>query len=125
MPHISTPSTTGRCADQVATRPCPLDTTQHLEAPPQARRELAMSERFTNARVHEHMTPALDAVAKQMHATRLMLNSAALYWFLEKLSPEERAFMLGESTKVLAMLCQQEADGRAGGKWKGKKSKNG
>jgi hypothetical protein len=43
-----------------------------------------------------------------MHTSRLQLNSAALFWFLNKLSPEERASILGEYTKVLAMQGQAE-----------------
>jgi hypothetical protein len=84
-----------------------------------------MSERFTNARAHEHLTPALDAASEEMHATRLRLNSAALWWFLEKLTPEERAQILGEYVKVLALQGQAEAGGWAGGKGKGKKAKKG
>jgi hypothetical protein len=68
-----------------------------------------MSEQFQNARVHLYLTPLLDAVAGDMHTSRLQLNSAALWWFLEKLTPEERASILGEYTKVLAMQGQQEA----------------
>jgi hypothetical protein len=84
-----------------------------------------MSERFTNARVHEWLSEALDAVAEQTHSTRLQLNSAALYWFLSKLTAAERAELLGEYTKALAMLHQEqgEADGRAGGKAKGGRKK--
>ena len=43
-----------------------------------------MSERFTNARVHQHLDTALDAASEAMHASRLMLNSAALFWFLHR-----------------------------------------
>lgn len=77
-----------------------------------------MSDRVTNARVYEHMTPALDAVAEQMHATRVAINSAALYWFLTKLTPEQRAKVLGGYTKTLAMLDQEETDPPAGAKGK-------
>jgi hypothetical protein len=80
-----------------------------------------MSERFTNARVHEWLTAALDAVCQQTHSTRLQLNSAALWWFLEKLTPEQRAEILGEYTKALALLHQQQDE--AGGKGKGKRTK--
>jgi hypothetical protein len=80
-----------------------------------------MPENFTNARVHEWLTEALDDATAKMHATRLQLNSAALWWFLTKLSPEERAEVLGEYTKVLALLHQQQAEGggRTGGKDRG------
>jgi hypothetical protein len=61
-------------------------------------------ERFTNARVHEWLTPALDTVTGVMHTTRLQLNSASLWWFLTKLSVRERAEILGEYVKALALL---------------------
>ena len=70
-----------------------------------------MPERFTNARVHLHLDAALDAASEQMHASRLTLNSAALYWFLHKLTPAERAEILGEYVKVLAMVGQPETGG--------------
>ncbi len=60
-------------------------------------------EKFTNARVHEWLTPTLDAVTTAMHTTRLQLNSAALWWFLNRLTPQERAEILGEYVKSLAM----------------------
>jgi hypothetical protein len=80
-----------------------------------------MPEKYTNARVHEWLTAALDAACEQTHTTRFALNSAALWWFLNKLTPQERAEILGEYTKVLAMLDQPKpgADRRAGGKRKG------
>jgi hypothetical protein len=80
-----------------------------------------MCEKFTNARVHEWLTAALDATSEQTHATRLTLNSAALWWFLNRLTPAERAEVLGEHVKHLALLHQQDAqvDGRASGKRKG------
>jgi hypothetical protein len=70
-----------------------------------------MSGGFTNARVHLHLDAALDAASEAMHASRLMMNSAALWWFLKKLTPTERAEILGEYVKVLAMLGQPETGG--------------
>jgi hypothetical protein len=66
-------------------------------------------ERLTNARVHEWLTPALDAVTTAMHTTRLQLNSAALWWFLNRLTPKERAEILGEYVKSLAMAHTEKA----------------
>jgi hypothetical protein len=60
-------------------------------------------ERFTNARVHEWLTPTLDHVTEVMHTTRVQLNSAALWWFCQQLGPEQRAEILGEYVKVQAM----------------------
>jgi hypothetical protein len=74
-----------------------------------------MSEPFTNARVHEYLTAALDAAVADMHANRLQLNSAALWWFLNPLTPQERAEILGEYVKQLAMRGQVEADEQATG----------
>ena len=83
-----------------------------------------MPERFTNARVHLHLDAAIDAVSEQMHASRLTLNSAALYWFLHKLTPAERVEILGEYVKVLAMVVQPETGGPGlGAKGQGKKVK--
>ena len=61
------------------------------------------AEKFTNARVHEWLTPSIDAVADAMRTTRLQLNSAALWWFCRNLSAEERANILGEYVKVQAL----------------------
>jgi hypothetical protein len=68
-------------------------------------------ERFTNARVHEWLTPEVDAVVTAMRTTRVQLNSAALWWFCRQLSAEERAEILGEYVKVQAMAgAAQESD---------------
>ncbi len=80
-------------------------------------------ERFTNPRVHEWLTAALDAASDDTHATRLTLNSTALWWFLNKLTPEERAEVLGEYVKALALLHQQQDE--AGGKGSSKRTKKG
>jgi hypothetical protein len=65
---------------------------------------VAMSgERFVNARVHEWLTPALDATTEAMHTTRVQLNSAALWWFCLHMTPEQRAEILGEYVKVQAL----------------------
>jgi hypothetical protein len=66
-------------------------------------------EKFTNARVHEWLTPNLDAVTSAMHTTRLQLNSAALWWFLNRLTPKERAEILGEYVKALALAHEEQS----------------
>src|SRR5438046_2563477 len=60
-------------------------------------------EKITNARMHEWLTPFLEAAAQSMHASRLQINSAALWWFCRRLTPEQRAEILGEYVKVQAM----------------------
>ena len=60
-------------------------------------------ERFTNARVHEWLTPTLDRITESMYTTRIQLNSAALWWFCKKLTAEQRAEILGEYVKVQAL----------------------
>ncbi len=70
-------------------------------------------EKFTNARVHEWLTPALDSVTGAMHTTRLQLNSAALWWFLNRLSAKERAEILGEYVKALAMAHAEKPAAKA------------
>jgi hypothetical protein len=69
-------------------------------------------ERFANARVHEWLTASLDTVTDAMHTTRLQLNSAALWWFLNRLTPKERAEVLGEYVKALAMAHEKAATSR-------------
>jgi hypothetical protein len=66
-------------------------------------------EKFTNARVHEWLTRALDEVTTAMHTTRLQLNSAALWWFLNRLTAKERAEILGEYVKSLALAHAEKA----------------
>lgn len=61
------------------------------------------AEKFTNARIHEWLTPELDAVVRDMRTTRVQLNSAALWWFFRQLTPQERANILGEYVKVQAL----------------------
>jgi hypothetical protein len=82
-----------------------------------------MSERFTNARVHEWLTAALDAASGQMQATRLTMNSAALWWFLTRPTPEEWAEVLGEYLKALAMQGHQEGGAGPAPTGKGKTTK--
>ena len=60
-------------------------------------------EKFTNARVHEWLTPVIEEVTTTMHTTRIQLNSAALWWFCKQLTPEQRAEILGEYVKVQAL----------------------
>jgi len=72
-----------------------------------------MSEAFTNARVHEHLTADLDRVCEGMNLSRLLTNSAALWWFINKLSAQERAEIVGEYVKVLAMIGQRQAEEKA------------
>jgi hypothetical protein len=60
-------------------------------------------EKFTNARVHEWLTDEIEAVTTAMHTTRIQLNSAALWWFCKRLTPKERAEILGEYVKVQAL----------------------
>ncbi len=58
---------------------------------------------LANARVHAWLANALDAAAGRMSSSRLQVNSAALWWFLNKLTPSQRAKILGAYTKALAM----------------------
>jgi hypothetical protein len=68
------------------------------------------SQPFTNARVHGHLEDGLDATAISVRATRMMLISAALWWFLMKMTPAERAEALGEYVKERALRGQAEAE---------------
>ena len=60
------------------------------------------AERLCNARVHEWLTPDIDAVVDAMSTTRVQLNSAAMWWFCCRLTAEQRAEILGEYVKVQA-----------------------
>jgi hypothetical protein len=84
-----------------------------------------MSEQFTSAWVYEHLTPALDAATAKMHASRLQLNSAALWWFLSRLTAEERSEVLGEYVRQLALRGQSATGGRADGKGKASRWRKG
>jgi hypothetical protein len=57
---------------------------------------------LTNACVHEWLTPLLEETRRTLHAPRLQFNSAALWWFLERLSAQERAEILGKYLKARA-----------------------
>ncbi len=63
------------------------------------------SQQFTNARVHEWLTPELDNAVRAMRTTRVQLNSAALWWFCTQLSAKERAEILGEYVKHQALAA--------------------
>jgi hypothetical protein len=78
-------------------------------------------ERFTNARVHEWLTPEVDQVVEAMHTTRVQLNSAALWWFCRNLSAEDRAEILGEYVKVQAMVGANEREASAAGSKPGRR----
>jgi hypothetical protein len=69
------------------------------------------SPKFTNARVHEWLTADLDTVARSTRSTRVQLNSAALWWFCRRLSPEQRAEILGEFVKVQALGGRESPSG--------------
>jgi hypothetical protein len=60
-----------------------------------------------NAYAHAHLREGLGAAAAELHTTRLLVNSAALWWFLTRLTPAQRAEALGEYTKALSLRGQQ------------------
>ena len=41
--------------------------------------DIMSGEKFTNARVHDWLTPEIEAVTNAMHTTRIQLDSAALW----------------------------------------------
>ena len=61
-----------------------------------------------NARVHQLLATDLDATCEACHVSRLLLNSAALWHFLNCMSAAERAEVLGEYVKVLASSGQKK-----------------
>jgi len=90
---------------------------------------MAKSHAFLNARIHAWLADDFMKVVENMHSSNLETNSAAVWWFVNKLTAEERAQILGEYVRELAMQGQQEAEeretrrekakGKDGGKEKG------
>jgi len=59
--------------------------------------------RLSNARVQGWLAEDLDRVSDQVGSPKAMVNSAAVWWFCLKLTPEERARILGEFVTTVAL----------------------
>jgi hypothetical protein len=91
--HSTTTPATNRTTPTAAPRPARDSTTA-----------------LVNARMHGWLAPDLDRMADALHATRMQVNSAALWHFLNKLSARERAEVLGEYVTALAMQSATTED---------------
>jgi hypothetical protein len=58
---------------------------------------------LSNARIQGWLADDLARVAGETDSTRALVNSAAVWWFCHRLSPEERARILGEFVTAQAM----------------------
>lgn len=57
----------------------------------------------TNARIYAWLADELESVARATHATKVQVNSAAVWWFCTRLTAEQRARILGEFVRSQAM----------------------
>lgn len=69
-----------------------------------------MSDRsLDNARIQSWLAGDLARVAGQMDGTKALVNSAAVWWFCHRLTPEERARILGDFVAAQALRGQPAA----------------
>lgn len=59
--------------------------------------------RLSNARIQGWLAADLDRVAEVMDSPKALVNSAAVWWFCQRLTAEERAKVLGEFVTAQAM----------------------
>jgi hypothetical protein len=59
--------------------------------------------RLSNARIQGWLADDLDRVAEQTGSSKVLVNSAAVWWFCCQLPAEERARVLGEFVTAQAM----------------------
>ena len=52
--------------------------------------------RLSNARIQGWLAEDLDQVARQTGSSKVLVNSAAVWWFCHRIPAEERARLLGE-----------------------------
>ena len=77
--------------------------------------------RLSNARIHGWLADDLDRVADDTGSSKVLVNSAAVWWFCLQLPAEERARILGEFVTAQAMRiksAEPSADGTARAKGK-------
>lgn len=64
--------------------------------------------RLSNARIQGWLAADLDRVAEEMDCPKALVNSAAVWWFCQKLPAAERAKILGEFVTAQALRGQAE-----------------
>src|SRR5438094_8823075 len=72
---------------------------------------LMSDHRLSNARIQNWLAADLDRVAEQTRNSKVLVNSAAVWWFCTQLPADEQARILGEFVTAQAMLGK--ADGAA------------
>lgn len=65
---------------------------------------------LSNARIQAWLADDLAAAAAGMDSTKALVNSAAVWWFCQKLPAEDRARILGEYVTAAALRGQAAAD---------------
>jgi hypothetical protein len=71
--------------------------------------------RLSNARIQNWLAADLDRVAEQTGNSKVLVNSAAVWWFCTRLDAAERAKLLGEFVTAQALRGQDgppAADGK-------------
>jgi hypothetical protein len=63
-------------------------------------------QRLSNARIQNWLAADLDRVAGQTGNSKVLVNSAAVWWFCTQLDPSERARLLGEFVTAQALRGQ-------------------
>lgn len=72
-----------------------------------------MAYRLSNARILEWLGGELDGCATNLDSSKVQVNSAAVWWFCHKLTPDERANILGEFVKHNALRDRSGTNGTA------------
>jgi hypothetical protein len=70
--------------------------------------------RLSNARIQDWLADDLDRVADQTGSSKVLVNSAAVWWFCRQLPAEERARILGEFVTAQALRGETPAEPRPG-----------
>ena len=64
--------------------------------------------RLSNARIQNWLAADLDRVADQTGNSKVLVNSAAVWWFCTRLDAAERARLLGEFVTAQALRGRDE-----------------
>jgi hypothetical protein len=64
-----------------------------------------------NARIQAWLADDLARAADDMDSTKALVNSAAIWWYCQKLPPEDQARILGEYVTAAALRGRGDGDG--------------